>query len=80
MRDHSQCIANSCSLLRDEIVKKHAEGISLVQQVRETLLRKLECTRKTGILIDGHKIRFAVKHGENSQPHSRSMARRSTHI
>jgi len=38
--------------LRDEITRKHHEGIALDQQLRDTLLRKLECTRETGILLD----------------------------
>jgi hypothetical protein len=37
--------------LRDEITRKHELGIALDQQLRETLLRKLECTRETGILL-----------------------------
>jgi hypothetical protein len=38
--------------LRDEITKKHQEGIALDQKLRQTLLRKLECTRETGILLN----------------------------
>jgi len=38
--------------LRDEISQRHLEGIALDQQLRETLLRKLECTREVGILLE----------------------------
>ena len=38
--------------LRDEIAKKHAEGVSLDQTLRETLLAKLETTRQCGVLLD----------------------------
>jgi hypothetical protein len=38
--------------LRDEIIQRHREGIALDHLLRDTLLKKLECTRATGILLE----------------------------
>lgn len=39
------------SSLRQEIIAKHNQGVSLDKQLRETLLSKLETTRQCGLLL-----------------------------
>ena len=56
--DKKRCLMSRQQLalaLHNQIVHKHQQGISIDEELRKTLLRKLECTREVGILLEEAK-------------------------